>query len=298
MLDTRILNELLDWLSDLLGTDYRTAQARPSGAGCINETYEIYSQQLDSVFVKVGPVGQLDMYEKEALGLQLLDQCPAIRVPAVLGAARLQHCSVLAMEFIALAAIKARHEAHFGEALAQLHSMQGKAYGLEHNNYIGRSHQINGWHTDWWVFYAERRLLPQRKLAQAKGMRRALLQDLDRLLGLLPHTLGWYQPPAVLLHGDLWSGNMAVDPSGTPTLFDPAVYYGDAETDLAMSRMFGAPGAAFYEAYHTVLPLRDGHSLRRNLYDLYHWLNHFNLFGVGYLGQVEHTLAALLRELS
>ena len=92
MLDTRILNELLDWLSDLLGTDYRTAQARPSGAGCINETYEIYSQQLDSVFVKVGPVGQLDMYEKEALGLQLLDQCPAIRVPAVLGAARLQHC--------------------------------------------------------------------------------------------------------------------------------------------------------------------------------------------------------------
>ena len=90
---------------------------------------------------------------------------------------------------------------------------------------------------------------------------------------------------------------MAVDQAGVPTLFDPAVYYGDGETDLAMSRMFGSPGAQFYDAYHEILPLRQGHELRRNLYDLYHWLNHFNLFGVGYLGQVEQTLEALLREI-
>jgi len=298
MLDKQRLNEILEWLSGILGTDYGAARARPSGAGCINATYEVFGRNLDSVFVKVGAVDQLDMYEKEVAGLQLLQLCSAIRVPAVLGCTRLSRCSLLALEFISLSAIRPQYEAPFGDALAQLHSITADAYGLDQNNYIGRTHQINKWQKDWWPFFIECRLLPQRKLAQAKGMRSALLQDLDRLLERIPQQLGRYQPPPSMLHGDLWSGNMAVDESGRPVLFDPAVYYGDAETDLAMSRMFGAPGAAFYDAYHALLPLRDGHEFRCGVYDLYHWLNHFNLFGVGYLGQVEHTLAALLYELS
>lgn len=298
MLDPQSLNEMLDWLSGMLGTDYGTAQARPSGAGCINETYELYGRNLDSVFVKVGGLDQHDMYRKEVAGLQLLQQGTAIRVPFVFGFARLSRCSVLALEFIELSAIRSQHEARFGKSLAQLHAITASGFGLDQNNYIGRTHQINEWQKDWWSFFIGCRLLPQRKLAQAKGMRSALLQDLDRLLERIPLQLGGYQPQPSLLHGDLWSGNMAVDESGKPVLFDPAVYYGDAETDLAMSRMFGAPGAAFYDAYHTLLPQRDGHELRRGVYDLYHWLNHFNLFGVGYLGQVEHTLAALLYELS
>ncbi|MCP5019465.1 MAG: fructosamine kinase family protein [Ketobacter sp.] len=288
---------ILTWLAAELGCDYRTAEIRPSGAGCINATYEAYKPGLDSVFLKVGSIGQLDMYKKESLGLQWLRRCDAVRVPGVYSCAELEQCSVLALEFIPLASVRSTHEAVFGEALAQLHSIKAQAFGLDHNNYIGRTHQINGWHAEWWSFYVDKRLLPQRKLAEAKSMRRALLEQLDRLMALIPGAMKGYAPDPVLLHGDLWSGNMAVDAQGKPTLFDPAVYFGDAETDLAMTRMFGAPGEAFYDAYHHAIAVREGHVLRRNLYDLYHWLNHFNLFGVIYLGQVESALNAALAEL-
>lgn len=300
MLNTATTNAILDYLSASFGEQYRRARLRPSGAGCINATFEVYGDQLESLFLKIGAADHLPMYQQEIQGLDLLRQCDAIRVPQAYGAASLEQSSValLVMEFIELSPVRGAAEARFGAALARLHSVRGQSFGLEHDNYIGRSHQINGWMSDWWAFYAEKRLLPQRKLAQLKGMRRGLLIHLDQLLTRFPECLQGYSPKPALLHGDLWSGNMAVDASGMPTLFDPAVYYGDAETDLAMTRMFGAPGQAFYDAYHSVLPLEAGHELRRLLYDLYHWLNHFNLFGVGYLGQVETTLDTLLRELA
>ncbi|MBA57262.1 MAG: hypothetical protein CMK89_22675 [Pseudomonadales bacterium] len=297
MLRGNIQEGILDWLSELLGHDYQRARVEASGAGCINETYEVSRRNSPSVFIKVGSPAQLDMYEKEVKGLELLRQCDSIHVPEVFGTAQLDSCSVLAMEFISLSPLRTAHESRFGAALAQLHGIERNAFGLDHHNFIGRSHQINDWKSDWWEFYCENRLLPQRKLAQMKGMRLPLLKDLDRLIEIIPVAMQRYQPRASLLHGDLWSGNMAVDDTGVPTLFDPAVYFGDGETDLAMSRMFGAPGQAFYDAYHEHIPQQDGHEVRSKLYDLYHWLNHFNLFGVGYLGQVELTLEASLREI-
>lgn len=303
LLTSSVKEAILEYLSQLLGSDFRRAGVRPSGAGCINETYEIYGQGIDSVFVKVGSANQLDMYEKEARGLELLRQCEAIRVPTVYGSAVLDKSAILALEFIALSPVRSAQEARFGAALAQLHSIRGQGFGLGYNNYIGRTHQINDWAAhdrtaQWWPFYVERRLLPQCKLAQMKGMRAELIRQLERLMERIPERLLDHAPQPVLVHGDLWSGNMAVDQSGMPTLFDPAVYFGDAETDLAMIRMFGSPGAGFFAAYHSILPQKEGHELRRNLYDLYHWLNHFNLFGVGYLGQVEVTLDTLINELS
>ena len=295
MLRGNIQDEILDWLSVLLGGDYQRARVEASGAGCINETYQVARKNLPSVFIKVGKPGQLDMFEKEARGLDLLRQCDAIHVPQVYGAAQLNDCALLAIEFISLSPLRAAQESRFGAALAQLHSFEGDSFGLDHHNFIGRTHQINDWKSDWWTFYCENRLLPQRKLAQMKGMRSELLKELDRLIDVVPEAMQSHQPRASLLHGDLWSGNMAMDEAGVPTLFDPAVYYGDGETDLAMSRMFGAPGDAFYSAYHDIIPRQEGHEVRRGLYDLYHWLNHFNLFGVGYLGQVELTLDGLLQ---
>jgi protein-ribulosamine 3-kinase len=280
-----------------LGSCYQGVMFRLSGAGCINETYEVYGSGVDSVFLKLGAASQIDMYEKEVLGLGLLAQCKAVRVPNTYFRTTLAEYAVLAMEFISLKPVSAQSQCGFGLALAQLHSVEGNGFGLDHNNYIGRTHQINQWCKDWWEFYALHRLLPQRKLAQLKGMRNAVLQDLDRLIDRLPQAMKGYAPKPSLLHGDLWSGNIAVDDSGQPTLFDPAVYYGDAETDLAMSRMFGSMAPEVYRAYHELLPQQPGHELRRNLYDLYHWLNHFNLFGVGYLGQVEITLADVLQKL-
>ncbi|MEE2731684.1 MAG: fructosamine kinase family protein [Pseudomonadota bacterium] len=292
-----IQQDILDWLAERLGHDYTRARVTPSGAGCINETYAVQRTGLPTVFIKVGHSDQWAMYQQEQRGLALLRQCETIRVPEVYGAENLESCALLALEFISLSPLRSAAEPTFGRALAQLHSITANAYGLDHNNFIGRSHQINDWHSDWWTFFCEKRLRPQRMLAQIKGMRSTLLTDLERLMEVVPAVLSDHTPPASLLHGDLWSGNMAVDENGTPTLFDPAVYYGDGETDLAMSRMFGGPGAGFYQAYHEIQPLQEGHELRRSLYDLYHWLNHFNLFGVGYLGQVELTLDALLREM-
>ncbi len=289
---------ILSWLTECLGPDYHGADIRGSGAGCINDTYEVSKAGLDSVFIKVGAPGQWEMYQVEARGLRLLARCDAVRVPAVLGCTQLMDCAVLALEFIPLRSLRAGHERRFGAALAELHDITADQFGLDHNNYIGRTHQINEPDLDWWHFYRQCRLLPQRKLAQARGMRQGLLQDLDQLLERLPGRLAEHQPRPALVHGDLWSGNMAVDSDGRPTLFDPAVYYGDGETDLAMSRMFGGPGQAFYDAYHRIRPPLPDAELRRPLYDLYHWLNHFNMFGVGYLGQVELTLQVLLRELT
>lgn len=297
MLSKPVLGSIADWLVQQLGSDYREIQAVPSGAGCINDTYELATQGRDRLFVKVGSPAQLPMYQQEIIGLDLLRQCAEIRVPKVVGCARLAACSVLVLEFIELQPIRGEAEANFGQALAALHRIEGRAFGLEEDNFIGRSHQINGWRDDWWTFYCEQRLLPQTRLAQIRGMRREVLQRLQELIVLVPDCYIDYQPPASLLHGDLWSGNMALDETGLPTLFDPAVYFGDAETDLAMSRMFGAPGRAFYAAYEQQIQPRDGHEQRRLLYDLYHWLNHFNLFGVGYLGQVENTLDRLLIEM-
>ncbi len=216
MLRANIQEQILDWLSDLLGNDYRRAGVQASGAGCINETYEVARKGLASVFIKVGTVSQLEMYEQEAKGLNLLRRCDAIRVPELYGAAELPGCALLAIEFIPLAPLRSAGARAFGSALAQLHAIEAEAFGLDHNNFIGRSHQINDWKSDWWAFYCENRLLPQRKLAQMKGMRGALLQDLDRLIEVIPGALGSYQPRASLLHGDLWSGNMAVDDTGAP----------------------------------------------------------------------------------
>jgi len=297
MLKPPLLTQILDSLGEQLQADYSQGRALPSGTGCINETYKISASGRDDLFIKLGPAVHLGMYEQESRGLDLLRQCSAVRVPEIIGCLQLPAAAVLALEYIELSPLRGAGEPRFGEALAHLHQIEGRAFGLDEDNFIGRSHQINGWREDWWDFFCQQRLLPQRRLAQLQGMRTTLLDSLDQLLELIPLRLKDYKPAASLLHGDLWRGNMALDAAGTPVLFDPAVYYGDGETDLAMARMFGGPGADFFQAYHALIGRRDGHELRRNLYDLYHWLNHFNLFGVGYLGQLESALATALDEL-
>ncbi len=297
MLRKPLAEALTDKLVSELGAEYRAVSFRSSGAGCINETYQAYGPRLEPLFLKIGSADYMDMYEKEVKGLMLLQQCEAIRVPQVRFAQQLQNHAVMVMEFVELQPVRGNNARAFGEALAQLHSVTANQFGLDHCNYIGRTPQINRWNENWWDFYCECRLLPQAKLAQAKGLRSSVIKKLHHLIEAAPISMASHQPEASLLHGDLWNGNIAVDATGKATLYDPAVYYGDAETDLAMSKMFGAMPAQTYEAYHNVLPQKQGHKLRQALYDLYHWLNHFNLFGVTYLGQVEQTLETVLLEL-
>ena len=286
-------HNLREGLVTLAGSDFASAEFRPSGTGCINETWEARGSG-QSLFLKLGPVSAQSMYRQEWLGLEELRRCEAIRVPAVVGVLQLEMAAVLVLEFIPLHSPRPDNDVNVGNALAALHGIEGKPFGLSYDNYIGRTPQINTPHADWWQFWCDCRMVPQWRLAALKGMRRQLLDKLETLIERIPAAFGDHQPEPVLLHGDLWSGNLAVDSTGKPVLFDPAVYYGDRETDIAMSKMFGAMRPAVYSTYHARHPVLPGAERRRQLYDLYHWLNHFNLFGVTYLGQVENTVDDLL----
>ncbi|MCA1791598.1 MAG: fructosamine kinase family protein [Thioalkalivibrio sp.] len=146
-------------------------------------------------------------------------------------------------------------------------------------------------------YLREHRLAFQRRLARGNGAGKALLDTVARLETDLEALLGDHRPRPSLLHGDLWSGNWGFLNDGAPTLFDPAVYYGDREADIAMMELFGHPGREFFAAYTEVQPLDAGYPVRRELYNLYHILNHFNLFGGGYASQAERMARRLLSEL-
>jgi fructosamine-3-kinase len=163
--------------------------------------------------------------------------------------------------------------------LARLHRTTGPRYGWEKDNFIGRAPQKNGWRDDWAVFWRECRLQPQYERAGMKGE-------------YFEHLLEGHQPAPSLLHGDLWNGNVGFTAEG-PVIFDPAVYYGDREADLAMTELFGGFPPEFYEEYRRAYPLPAGYETRKNLYNLYHLLNHLNLFGAGYRAQVQRTLGLL-----
>jgi len=162
--------------------------------------------------------------------------------------------------------------------LAKLHRTTGPRFGWHRDNWIGRAPQVNTWHDDWAGFFLECRLRPQAAKAGIELPEIKLLEN--------------HQPQPSLLHGDLWSGNAGFIDEG-PVIFDPAVYYGDRETDLAMTELFGGFPARFYEAYDEAYPLPAGYEKRKHLYNLYHLLNHLNIFGAGYLAQVERTLGLL-----
>ena len=187
-------------------------------------------------------------------------------------------------------------ERRLGEGLAALHTVTAPRYGFRHNNTIGRTPQANEWCADWIEFFRERRLRPQLVLGEQRGFPRRLCARAARLLEALPALLAGHRPRASLLHGDLWGGNWLASTAGEPVLFDPAVYYGDRETDLAMTRLFGGFGPAFYRAYESAAPLPAGAALRAELYNLYHVLNHANLFGGGYAASAQLLIDRLLSE--
>jgi fructosamine-3-kinase len=193
-------------------------------------------------------------------------------------------------------------EATFGVALARLHATTAPAFGWARDNFIGASPQRNGWDADWGRFFRERRLRAQFELLRAGGgagtdgpTRAALLERGERLLPRVATLLAGHAPAApALLHGDLWAGNWLVNRrDGRPYTFDPAAYFGDPEADLAMTELFGGFGAAFRAAYLQAWPLSPGFATRRDLYNLYHLLNHANLFGGGYVAQALAVIGRL-----
>jgi fructosamine-3-kinase len=186
--------------------------------------------------------------------------------------------------------------AALGRSLAQVHSVHCESFGWRRDNYIGKTPQLNPRSSSWGSFWRDARLAPQLALARRKRLGAGLLRKGERLAAAVPYLLSEHGPSPSLLHGDLWSGNAGFLASGAPVLFDPAVYWGDREADLAMTELFGGFPPDFYSAYAEIAPLDSGYARRKPLYNLYHVLNHANLFGGGYAAQAERMIDGLLAQ--
>lgn len=262
------------------------------GGGCINEAYRIAGQDGRQFFIKLNSADKTAMFAAEAAGLAEIAATQTIRVsqPIVHGVAGRQSCLVL--EHLALSS---RGDARLlGKQLAALHQTHSSQFGFAQDNFIGATPQPNEQKNDWIDFWREQRLGFQLRLAAKNGYGGQLQSLGEKLMGALPTFFDSYTPQPSLLHGDLWSGNHAFLTDGTPTIFDPAAYYGDRECDIAMTELFGGYSADFYAAYRAEYPLDAGYTMRRDLYNLYHILNHANLFGGGYARQAEQMMQRLL----
>lgn len=241
--------------------------------------------------------GDAELLASEADGLNTLAAAGAIRVPRVEDSGAVAGEGYLLLEWLPLMRGSPQSAARLGEALAQLHLEKAPRFGWPHHNFIGATPQFNRENEDWIGFFREQRLGFQLRLAGENGHRGRLQESGVRLLAGLSGFFKGYTPHPALLHGDLWSGNWGVLQDGGPVVFDPAVYRGDRETDLAMTELFGGFPREFYAAYRLHAPLDAGYEVRRGLYQLYHVLNHLNLFGEGYLGQAQGLIDCLNAEL-
>jgi len=278
------------------GLEFDGAGARPVGGGCISAAWELGST-AGPVFLKTHTGGEGGMFEAEAAGLVLLGAAAGLRVPAALGFGTAGDDAWLLLEWIEPGQPGGDTQAALGRGLAAQHRTTAGRFGWERDNWIGATPQDNTPTANWADFFALNRLGVQLDLMEVSGIGGGLLARGRRLVEGVGALLAGHAPRPALLHGDLWGGNRATDTDGQPFVFDPAVYYGDREADLAMTRLFGGFGPAFYAAYEAAWPLPPGAALRGDLYNLYHVLNHVNLFGAGYLRQADSLVARLLAEL-
>lgn len=287
-------NAIADDIAAVSGVAAPLQRLGAVGGGCINEAQHVRQGNAD-YFVKLNRADRFDMFSAEAAGLDALRRCAALRVPAPVCCGSDAHSSWLVLEYLPLGG--QGDAALLGTGLAALHRITAARYGWERDNTIGSTPQRNTRADDWIEFWSGQRLQYQLMLAAANGYGGELQAEGEQLLVSLAALFAGYTPAASLLHGDLWGGNAGWTRDGQPVIFDPAVYFGDRETDLAMTELFGGFGSAFYAAYRSAWPLDPGYGVRKTLYNLYHVLNHLNLFGGGYHGQALSMIRRLLAEL-
>lgn len=287
-------HELATAIGHATGLPFAVSGAQAVHGGDISQAFKL-SDGVRSVFVKIQPAAGLAMFETEAAGLAELAAANAVRVPQVICHGLAAGQAYLVLDYLSLGA--RGDAAHLGRQLAQQHHVSAAQFGWTRDNWIGATPQPNAWHDDWVGFWRTQRLGFQLQRAAENGYGGALQRDGGSLLAHLDAFFDNYAPGPSLLHGDLWGGNHAYLPDGTPVIFDPAVYFGDRECDLAMSELFGGFAPDFYAAYREAWPLDAGYDVRKTLYNLYHILNHANLFGGGYATQAAHMAAQLLAQI-
>jgi len=280
-------------IATVSGQPFTLRDRHASGGGCINAACVLVADE-GRYFVKLNRAPLVDMFVAEAEALAEMAATRTVRVPRPLCHGVHGDDAWLVMEYLDLGGRS--HLGRFGEQLAAMHAVTADQFGWHRDNTIGSTPQPNGWQDDWVAFFRDRRLAFQLRLAGRKGHGGRLQRLGERLLADIGDYFSAYQPVPSMLHGDLWGGNYATERGGEPVIFDPALYYGDREADIAMTELFGGFGQDFYSAYNAAWPLDDGYRVRKTLYNLYHVLNHLNLFGGGYGSQAEGMLERLLAE--
>ncbi len=278
------------------GQAFKFVSVQALSGGDINSAFRLQGTDK-SYFVKLNNTDLIAMFEAEFAGLQELAKIQSVRVPVPVVCGTTTGHSFLVLENLDLGRSNKASERLLGQQLALMHQQQQPYFGWHRDNTIDSTLQINHPGNDWLTFWREQRLGFQLKLAATQGYNGNLQSQGERLCSDMAALFKHDQPQPSLLHGDLWAGNAGVDKQGCPVIFDPACYYGDREADLAMTELFGGFSQDFYAAYQSAWPLDEGYGVRKTLYNLYHILNHLNLFGGGYLRQAESMMAILLSEL-
>ncbi len=264
----------------------RIIDSQPVGGGCISNALKIKLQNGDFYFLKTNPSTKNDMFIKEAHGILELQKADAIKVPSVL----LYDNEFLLIDYISSGKKHKDFSENFGRKFALQHKFNSETYGFYEDNYIGSNPQPNiaseEENNNWTKFYFNKRILYQLQLAEEFGnSTNELRNGISALENKIEEIVTDSGEKPSILHGDLWSGNYMVNEDGFACLIDPAVYYGNREADLAMTKLFGGFDSRFYDSYEEAYPLPDGFEYRENIYKLYHVLNHLNLFGGGYYTQ-------------
>ena len=285
-------SKIAEEISQVTKEKFTIANRRSVGGGCINQGYALIGEQR-TYFVKLNSASGLEMFAAEALGLKHMGETQTIRIPQPVCWGSVDNYAYLVMEWLELG----RGGGHqpwetMGSQLAQMHRFAGSnQFGWDINNTIGSTPQINTWTESWSEFFAQHRIGYQLRLAKRRG---GNFPNTGKVVDAVQEFLAGHNPQPSLVHGDLWSGNAAVTDAGEAVIFDPATYWSDREVDLAMTELFGGFPAAFYRGYNQAWELDSGYAQRKTLYNLYHILNHFNLFGGSYESQAMGMIRRIL----
>jgi fructosamine-3-kinase len=288
--------EIAQRISQATNQRFEVNECRSISGGCINQAYRIGDTRRRQYFIKLNRIDLLDMFVAEAKGLLEIAATQTINVPMPICWGTVADRSYLVLDYLNLTNRgTATNWQEMGRSLAHLHrdrTNSSPAFGWQIDNTIGGTPQVNTCEKDWTTFFTTHRIGYQFQLARSKG---GNFPKSEQLIAVIPRILDGHHPQSSIVHGDLWSGNASFTTDGKPVIFDPATYWGDREVDLAMTELFGGFPAAFYQGYEEVYPLDPGdRSHRKLLYNLYHILNHYNLFGGSYQQQANSTIDTLL----
>jgi len=283
----KYINQLV---SEKLGSQISSFQFQIVGGGSINQTYRITINPNIQFFLKLNSATKYPgLFEKERDGLEFLGKQKIIQVPAVITCTEIDNYQILLLEWIEGGIRTKQFWKQFGEQLAKLHCITNSHFGFAEDNYMGALPQQNKQHENWIEFFIHRRLEPQIIMAEKKHLLQAKhLVACENLYIILSNIFNEEKP--ALLHGDLWSGNYMCSENSEPVLIDPAVYFGHRSMDLAMTTLFGGFDKVFYESYNYHFPFPGNYREQWEICNLYPLLIHLNLFGLGYLSQIESTL--------